>query len=58
MAADVHLKDDYKANVRGVRVQDGLVINGYIGSKGKSNHHKSYGYLRAPEVSRIIREFI
>ncbi len=58
VAADAHLKDDYEANVRGVRVQDDLVINGYVGSKGKSNYHKSYGYLRAPEVSRIIREFI
>jgi len=58
VAADVHLADDYRANSRGVRVVDDLVINGYVGHEGKPNHHKSYGYLRTPEVSRVVRSFI
>ena len=58
VAADVHLADDYRANSRGVRVVDDLVINGYVGHERKPNHHKSYGYLRTPEVSRVVRSFI
>ncbi len=63
VALDVHLSDDYEENVAGVRVRDDLVINGYTGKKkdgkdGKPNHHKSYGYLRAPEMSNAIRAFL
>lgn len=58
VAVDVHLASDYRPNDAGVRVKDDLVINGYRTPKGDSNHHKSYGYLRAPEVSRAIRSFI
>ena len=55
VAADVHLSGDYAPNNRGVEVRDDLVINGYKSPAGKANHHKSYGYLRAPEVSAAIR---
>ena len=55
VAADVHLSGDYAPNNRGVEVRDDLVINGYKSPAGKANHHKSYGYLRAPEVSEAIR---
>jgi hypothetical protein len=57
VAADVHLSGDYEANNRGVAVRDDLVVNGYKSPAGKANHHKSYGYLRAPEVSQAIRSF-
>ncbi len=53
VAADVFLKGDFEANDRGVEVVDDLVINDYPG-----NTHKSYGYLRAPEVSDVIRAFL
>ncbi len=53
VAADVFLKGDYEANDRDVEVMDDLVINDYPG-----NTHKSYGYLRAPEVSDVIRAFL
>ncbi len=43
---------------RGVEARDDLVINGYVGPTGKSNDHKSDGYLRAPEVSAAIRAFL
>ena len=58
VAADVHLDNDYKANGRGVKVHDDMVINGYKGKTGKRNHHKSYGYLRTPEISQLIANFI
>jgi hypothetical protein len=57
VAADVHLAGDYEPNNRGVTVRDDLVINGYKSPAGKANHHKSYGYLRAPEISAAIRSF-
>lgn len=53
VALDVHLSGDYARNSDGVRVEDDLIANDWGGI-----HHKSYGYLRAPEVSKVIREFI
>ena len=53
VALDVHLSGDYAPNSDGVKVVDDLIANDWGGI-----HHKSYGYLRAPEVSRVIREFI
>lgn len=58
VALDAHLKGDYAPNDRGVRVNDDLVINSYISPAGKANYHKSYGYLRAPELSEIVRAFL
>ena len=58
VAFDTHLRDDFKANRKGVRVIDDLVKNDYVSPKGKPNHHKSYGYLRTPEVSEHIRDFL
>ena len=53
VALDVGLSDDYDPNDSGVVVKDDLVANDWGGI-----HHKSYGYLRTPEVSNIIRNFI
>lgn len=53
VAVDVHLADDYKENDYGVRVEDDLVANDWGGL-----HHKSYGYLRTPEVSSVLKNFI
>ena len=53
VALDVHLADDYAANAAGVQVSDDLVSNDWSGL-----HHKSYGYLRTPEVSNTIKEFL
>ena len=60
VAVDVKLRDDYKKNKKGIRVKDDLVVNDYqrSGSKGKHNHHKSYGYLRTPELSEHIKKFL
>ena len=58
VAIDSHLRDDYDENRTGVRVIDDLVANDYKGTLGDHNHHKSYGYLRTPELSNHIKEFL
>ena len=64
VAADVHLHNDYRENRHGVRVEDDLVENDYLApqrspdKERKRNHHKSYGYLRTPELSRYVRRFL
>ena len=58
VALDIYLNGDYKANRRNVEVVDDLVCNDYVGLDGEPNHHKSYGYLRTPEISRQIERFI
>ena len=43
----------------GVRVKDDIVINDYRApGQEKRNHHKSYGYLRTPELSHLVAEFL
>ena len=58
VAFDTHLRDDFKANKAGVRVTDDLVLNDYLGAKGEHNYHKSYGYLRSPELSKLVAGFL
>jgi len=58
VAMDVHLHDDYKENRHNVRVKDDLVTNDYVAPHGKANHHKSYGYLRTPEFSGLVKSFL
>ena len=55
---DIHLSDDYGPNARGVRARDDLVYNDYVSPTGEKNSHKSYGYLRTPEASELIKGFI
>lgn len=52
VSLDAKLADDYKPNEKGKGVIDNLVNNDW------ENHHKSYGYLRAPEVSSAIKRFL
>ncbi|MEJ2453499.1 MAG: hypothetical protein P8103_05015 [Candidatus Thiodiazotropha sp.] len=59
VAADVFLKGDYMENDAGVGVVDDLVANDYIApGKDRHNHHKSYGYLRTPEMSEHVKTFL
>ena len=51
------LSEIYKQNDHGVMVIDKLVKNNYVNA-GERNPHKSYGYLRTPEVAEIIHKFI
>ena len=48
---------DYGPSDPGVRVVDRRVVNGYRRPDGEPNPHKSYGYLRTPEFSRLARKF-
>jgi hypothetical protein len=52
------LADSFPANASGVRIRDVPVINAYRAPDGRENTHKSYGYLRTPEFSRIVAEFL
>lgn len=59
VALDTHLSDDYQASDK-VTIKDDLVMNSYHAPENpeKKNHHKSYGYLRTPEFSRLMIELI
>ena len=58
VALDTHLRDDFGENAKSVRVKDDLIVNSYRSPAGEASYHKSYGYLRAPELSKHIAEFI
>ncbi|MFQ5709465.1 MAG: alpha/beta hydrolase [bacterium] len=51
------LCDDFKENSHHVGPVDVLVNNDYE-HHGVKNPHKSYGYLRTPEVAAVIHEFL
>jgi len=63
VAIDAKLGDDYEPNDQGVRVVDTPVINSYRSPADRNpanrpSYHKSYGYLRTPELSEIVRAFL
>ncbi|MCK4817684.1 hypothetical protein KA005_18085 [bacterium] len=57
VAINYNLADDYQNNLKGVAIIDKQVHNTYEFS-GEKNPHKSYGYLRTPEMSEIIYTFL
>lgn len=57
IAVNYDLSDDLSANSKGIRPEDIIVKNMYE-YRGKKNAHKSYGYLRTPEMSEKIYDFI
>ena len=57
MALDHTLADDYEKNTNQVRAIDKYIYNNYE-INGKRNPHKSYGYLRSPELAEIIDLFL
>ena len=57
VAIDYKLSDDFDENLNMVRVVDVNVHNDYE-YKGKINPHSVYGYLRAPELSKVIYDFL
>lgn len=52
-----NLADDYKENSHHVAPVDVIVHNDYE-YHGSRYPHKSYGYLRAPEVAEVIHKFL
>lgn len=57
VAINYNLRDDYEKNQRGIRPIDKIVFNDYE-YNGEKNPHKSYGYLRTPEMAEVINEFL
>lgn len=57
IAFDQLLADDYDANDSGIKVEDISIFNDYVSHEDR-NPHKSYGYLRSPEMSKAIAEFL
>ena len=57
VAINYNLADDFMPNSKNLAIEDIEVNNDYE-YEGESNPHKLYGYLRTPEVSRAIMEFL
>ena len=57
VAINPELSKIYKENSRGVKISDIKVQNNYEYS-GIRNPHKSYGYLRTPELSDVLNSFL
>ena len=57
VALNYNLGDDYKENAKGIKPIDEIVYNNYEYNDEK-NPHKSYGYLRTPEMADVINEFL
>lgn len=57
VAFNYKLSDYFSENDYGVKPIDILVTNNYE-SNGIHNPHKSFGYLRTPEFSKILNDFI
>lgn len=57
VAINYELGDDFSENEHGVKPIDFLVENNYQ-IKGVPNPHKSFGYLRTPEFSEVLNQFI
>jgi hypothetical protein len=57
VALNYKLNDDFTSNEMGIAPIDFLVDNNYVTGE-KSNPHKSFGYLRTPEMSKILGEFM
>jgi pimeloyl-ACP methyl ester carboxylesterase len=51
------LDADYATNDAGLGIADRRVLNAYRRPDGEPNPHKSYGYLRTPEFSRIAARY-
>ena len=61
VALDVRIGDDYEPkDENGVQVVDDLVSNDYHKPDDPEdrNYHKSYGYLRTPEIADHIADFL
>lgn len=57
IAFNYNLSDDYAENSNRVRATDFIITNNYE-INGVKNPHKSYGYLRTPEFSKVLYEFL
>jgi hypothetical protein len=57
VAMNYSLSDDYKKNQNRIMPIDKIVFNNYVYDQ-KRNPHKSYGYLRTPDMAEVIYQFL
>jgi len=57
VALDHTLNDDFNSNKFGLRAEDLTVVNDYE-INNEPNPHKSFGYLRTPEMANVIHQFL
>jgi len=57
VAINYSLKNDFDKNKSGIKAVDFIVNNNYEINNEK-NPHKSFGYLRTPEFSNVLLDFI
>ena len=57
VALNYKLNDDFVESTNGIIVNDFVVTNTYVSNK-IHNPHKSYGYLRTPELAEKIYQFL
>ncbi len=58
IAAVPHLAPHFKDSQGRKRIKDYRVRNDFRDRDGKVNSHKSFGYLRCPEVAKIVHQFL
>ena len=51
------LSRKFKFNEKAIKPRDFSVANDYISETGEHNPHKSYGYLRAAKLAKILDDF-
>lgn len=47
----------YTFNKKAVKPRDFNVVNNYTNEEDEPNPHKSYGYLRTPQLARVLQDF-
>ncbi len=52
------LSRKFKFNENAIKPRDYSVANNYMSEDGKPNPHKSFGYLRTPELARVLKVFL
>ncbi|MEJ2049126.1 MAG: alpha/beta hydrolase [Calditrichota bacterium] len=57
VAMNYNLADDFVPNSKNLSATDLVVYNNYVYQE-RRNPHKSYGYLRTPEMAKIVYEFL
>ncbi len=57
VAMNHQLSENFRENSRHLEIVDKIVTNDYY-YQNKPNPHKVYGYLRTPEMAKIIYEFL
>jgi len=57
VALNYNLSDDYDKSTKRIKPVDNIVYNNYK-FNDEENPHKSYGYLRTPEMAEIINTFL